>query len=134
MKSLPTILLLMLLTCCARAQTLQNLFDFSADPVGSSPYTQLVSGPGNMLYGETFNGSGDSFGTVFGIMTDGTGFTNLFSFNDNDGAFPLGGVVLSGNTLYGTVEQGGSNGIGTVFAVNTDSTGFTNLYNFSGPD
>jgi uncharacterized repeat protein (TIGR03803 family) len=134
MKLLPTILLLLLLTCCARAQALQSLFDFSADPVGVAPYTQLVPGPGNMLYGETFNGHGNSFGTVFGIKTDGTGFTNLFSFNDNDGAFPLGGVLLSGNTLYGTVEQGGSNGDGTVFAVNTDGTGFTNLYNFSGPD
>jgi len=69
-------------------------------------------------------------GTGFKINTDGTGFTNLHSFNGNDGADPVAGLMLSGNTLYGTAAYGGIWGNGTVFKVNTDATGFTMLHSF----
>jgi uncharacterized repeat protein (TIGR01451 family) len=78
---------------------------------------------------------------VFAVNTDGTGFTNLYSFSaippypgpyiNSDGAEPHAGLILSGNTLYGTTDYGGTNGSGTVFAINTDGTGFTNLYIFT---
>jgi uncharacterized repeat protein (TIGR03803 family) len=71
-------------------------------------------------------------GTVFGVSTNGTGFTNLHNFNGTDGANSYAGVVASGNTLYGTAYfGGGAASNGTVFAVNTDGSGFTNLYNFT---
>ena len=57
-------------------------------------------------------------------------------YTNNDGAYPLSGLVLSGNTLYGTAYQGGPAGNGTLFAINTDGMGFTNLHDFtavSGP-
>src|SRR6185503_5167706 len=71
------------------------------------------------------------------INTDGTGFTNLYSFTarqsiNNDGAIPDSTLILSGNTLYGTAFWGGVFGYGTVFAINTDGTGFSNLYSFTG--
>jgi uncharacterized repeat protein (TIGR03803 family) len=66
---------------------------------------------------------------VFAIGTNGTGFTNLHNFANNEGAYPFGGVVGSGNTLYGTTYQGGSFSNGTVFAVNTDGSAFTTLHN-----
>jgi len=78
-------------------------------------------------------GCGSSgFGTVFEVATDGAGFTNLHSFTGSDGAYPIGGLILSGDTLYGTTFFGGTWGNGTVFAVNTDGTGLTNLYSFGG--
>ena len=59
-------------------------------------------------------------------------FTNLHNFTGvNDGANPIGDLVLSGSKLYGTAYQGGTSGKGTIFAVNTDGTGFTNLHNFA---
>ena len=77
-------------------------------------------------------------GTVFAVNTDGTGFTNLYSFTATDCTVPtatepirLAGLILSGNTLYGTAISGGSSGNGTVFAVNTDGTGFTTLHSFT---
>jgi uncharacterized repeat protein (TIGR03803 family) len=105
---------------------------------------------GNTLYGTASAGGGGGSGNVFAVNTNGTGFTNLYSFTatsvtantaagsvfppytNNDGAFPGGGVILSGNTLYGTASAGGSWGWGTVFAVSTNGTGFTNLYSFTG--
>jgi uncharacterized repeat protein (TIGR03803 family) len=90
---------------------------------------------------------------VFAVNTDGTGFTNLYSFTpttpsccdtdaisgdvycgcytNSDGANPYAGLILSGNTLYGTAVFGGSANHGTVFAVNTNGTGFTNLHSFT---
>jgi uncharacterized repeat protein (TIGR03803 family) len=84
---------------------------------------------------------------VFALSTDGTGFTNLYSFSATSGSPPhansnganpgsfyatADNLTLSGNTLYGTTFQGGGSGKGTVFAVNTDGTGFTNLHSFTG--
>src|SRR5262249_1610847 len=80
--------------------------------------------------------------TVFKVNTDGTGFTNLYTFTPNaapdftnsDGVNPEAVLTLSGNTLYGTCVGGGAFNLGTVFKVNTDGTGFTTLYSFGGSD
>jgi uncharacterized repeat protein (TIGR03803 family) len=114
-----------------------NLHSFTA-PSGSGGYHGINSDgaypaweplilSGNTLYGTAQDGGSSGWGTVFGINTDGTGFTNLHSFTYNDGADPSAGLILSGNTLYGTAYRGGSSGAGTVFGLNTDGTGFTNL-------
>ena len=119
-----------------------NLCNFTGGSDGDSPYGGLVLS-GNTLYGTTEYGGGSSgpsdSGTIFAINTDGTGFTNLYSFSqvsyssslgytNSDGAYPLTSLILSGNTLYGITSAGGTNGSGTVFAIDTNGTGFTNLY------
>jgi uncharacterized repeat protein (TIGR03803 family) len=87
---------------------------------------------GNTLYGPTLCGGSSGCGTVFALNTNGTGFTNLYSFTGgSDGAFPYAGLILSGSTLYGTALLGGTNRTGTVFAVNTDGTDFRTLHIFT---
>ena len=131
MKFIQTLTLLLLVACCGRAGTFSTLFDFSADSIGETPVSQLVQGPNGTLYGETFNAKGNNnWGTIFAINPNGTGFTNLFTFNYTNGAFPEGSLILSGNTLYGTTYEG-ANGYGTVFAVSTNGLGFTNLFSFT---
>jgi len=111
-----------------------DLYSFTGGNDGGNPMAGLILS-GNTLYGTVENGGTNGFGAVFEINTDGTGFTNLYSFTGgNDGAKPVAGLVLSGNTLYGTVEKGGTNGFGAVFEINTDGTCFTNLYSFAGLD
>ena len=113
-----------------------NLYHFTASsgaPLtnndGASPSAGLILS-GNTLFGTANSGGSLGYGTVFAVNTDGTGFTNLHSFNwSDDGAYPHA-VILSGNTLFGTANNGASGG-GTVFAVNTDGTGFTNLHVFA---
>jgi len=123
-----------------------NLHSFTATSTNSSgahtnsdgtfPNDRLLLS-GNTLYGTAQQGGGSGAGTVFVLNTDGTSFTNLHSFSalssgtNNDGAYPIAGLILSGNTLYGTASRGGSSFGGTVFAVNTDGTGFTNLHSFT---
>jgi uncharacterized repeat protein (TIGR03803 family) len=107
------------------------LKEFTNSPDGQNPRSGLVLS-GGTLYGTTRGGGSYGLGTVFAVNTDGTGFTNLCSFQGwSDGANPQAGLVLSGSTLYGVAQNGGNGGSGAVFAINTDGTGFTNLYSFS---
>jgi uncharacterized repeat protein (TIGR03803 family) len=105
-----------------------NFYNFTNSAIGEYPYAGLVVS-GNRLYGTTYQGGSNNWGTVFAVDTDGGNFTNLYNFAYSDGANPYGGLLLVGNRLYGTTYQGGP-GAGNIFAINTDGSGFTNIYNF----
>jgi len=108
-----------------------NLYSFTGGRDGRFPFDRPILSNG-ILYGTTSSGGSFNNGTVFAINTNGTGFTNLYSFTGgSDGSKPTGGLVLSGHILYGTTEYGGSSGSGAIYAVNTNGTGFTNLYSFT---
>ena len=86
-------------------------------------FTGLVLS-GSTLYGAAAYGGNAGNGTIFGINTNGTGFTTMHSFTvtdlggaNSDGGNPFGGLILSGNTLYGTTQIGGTLGFGTLFSV-----------------
>jgi uncharacterized repeat protein (TIGR03803 family) len=88
---------------------------------------------GTNLYGTTYGGGTYGYGTIFAVSTNGTGFTNVYSFTGgSDGSGPHGGLTLSGNILYGTTSAGGNYTNGTLFAIKTDGSGFTSLYTFTG--
>jgi uncharacterized repeat protein (TIGR03803 family) len=112
---------------------LTTLVDFGCYN-GDYPYgLVLVS---NTLFGTTRDiSSNPSYGEIYSVNTDGSGFAVPKIFNGTDGARPInGGMVLDSNTLYGTTFGGGTNGSGTVYAINTDGTGYTVLKNFIGSD
>ena len=96
-----------------------------ASPSGTMPLS------GNVLYGITQYGGSTGAGTVFKLNTDGTGYTVLKNFTNDDGATPLAGLTLSGGVLYGTTAYGGSANLGTVFQLNTDGTGYAVLKRFA---
>ena len=108
---------------------------------GAAPLARVILS-GNTLYGTAQGGGTNGTGTVFAVHTDGTGFTNLYSFSadmdngngyytNSDGFYPQAGLILSGNTLYGTASGGGGADNGTIFAVNTNGGGFKTLHSFS---
>ena len=128
-----------------------NVYSFSATATnalgtytnrdGTSPAANLILA-GNTFYGTAEFGGLHGHGTVFALHTDGTSFTNLYSFSavttndlgrytNSDGTSPQCGLVMSGNVLYGTASSGGPSGNGTVFRVNADGTSFTNLHGFT---
>lgn len=149
------VLLLLAVMSCLRcplaAQTFTTLHSFAAaidytngstiNGDGAAPLGDLIVS-GNTLYGTTVEGGRSAMGTIFKLNTDGTGFTNLYTFTgiaapdftNSDGINPQAALTLSGNTLYGTCVGGGAFNRGTVFKVNTDGTGFTTLYSFAGSD
>lgn len=101
------------------------------------------------MYGTANSGGSFGSGSVFALNTDGSGFTNLYSFTKGtklynpttgasletnaDGVTPSGGLVQRGGTLYGVASSGGTFGAGTVFRLNTDGSGFQNLHTFPAP-
>jgi len=119
------------LVSSTQAQPFTTIYTFTGLSDGCLPQAGLVLS-GNTLYGAASSGNlSNSYGVVFAVNTDGTGFTNLYNFtNGVDGATPLGGLVLSGSTLYGTTS-GSSNSYGTVFSLLTNGTGFKKLYTFT---
>ncbi len=107
---------------------------------GANTRARLVLS-GSTLFGTATFGGTNSYGTVFALQTNGAGFTvihsfvngsnnALFTFTNNDGAYPQGGVILSGTNLYGAAEYGGSLGLGTLFSLGTNGGNFAVLQAF----
>jgi uncharacterized repeat protein (TIGR03803 family) len=103
---------------------------------GSQPIGDLVLS-GSTLYGTALSGGSNNDGTIFRISTNGTGFTNFYQFtydylnHPNDGAAPLGRLLLVNDVLYGVTSAGGADDEGTFFRINTNGTGYTNFFHFS---
>jgi uncharacterized repeat protein (TIGR03803 family) len=100
---------------------------------GSDPMGALVQGPNGTLYGTTSSGgTNGGYGTVFQITTNNQ-LTTLVSFNNNNGANPLGALVrTTDGTLFGTTSSGiGGTTNGTVFQISTNGL-LTTLVSFNG--
>ena len=73
---------------------------------------------GNTLYGTANLGGNFGQGTVWGVQTDGSGFTNLYNFAAADDVQnPYDTLVLSGSALYGRASAAGGGANGTVFGL-----------------
>ncbi len=105
---------------------------------GINPESTLVFDSAGNLYGTTYAGGVNGYGTVFELMSQaGGGWTDVvlhsFNLSSTDGANPYVGVILDGNNnLYGTTGYGGPNGGsttgttgGTVFEIESGQTGFS---------
>lgn len=83
---------------------------------GEYPYAGLLNVEGT-LYGTTFYGGANGYGTVFSITRSGTE-TVLYSFRrGTDGDTPYARLVNVKGKLYGTTWGGGTNNNGTVFSI-----------------
>jgi uncharacterized repeat protein (TIGR03803 family) len=116
-----------------------NLHNFFVGSDGEGPRGGLVLA-GGTLYGTAQGGGGYGDGAMFAVSTNGTGFTNLYSFQGffftnavyvYTGTAPNGGLVLSSNTLYGTTQSGGTGSSGTIFSITTNGTGFLVRHTFT---
>jgi uncharacterized repeat protein (TIGR03803 family) len=101
---------------------------------GAYPSNGLVQATDGAFYGTAVSGgTNGGWGTVFRLAADGT-LSTLHSFNYEDGAYPVGGLVqATDGNLYGTTSQGGIGGQGTVFQITTNGL-LTTLIWFNGPN
>lgn len=101
---------------------------------GSYPRSGLALGPDGNFYGLTTSGGANTYyGTVFKITPQGS-LTTLHSFDNSDGDYPIGTLVLgSDGNFYGVTADGGENQDGTVFKMTTAGQLMT-LHNFAGGD
>jgi len=112
-----------------------KLFDFESTTSGSEPRGALIPNSG-YLYGVTeYNGAPSgygytgSWGTLFRIKPDGTGFQKFMNFVD--GQNPMSSLLINGSFLYGMTNSGGVNSAGIMFK--TTLTPFVSISGFS-PD
>lgn len=91
-------------------------------PGGSRPGGALLLGDDGRLYGTTTAGGTDSagatsnLGTIFVIARDGTGYTKLHDFDNENGVSPTGKLVrLSATALVGITSAGGDCGQGALY-------------------
>jgi uncharacterized repeat protein (TIGR03803 family) len=94
----------------------------------SEPWGGLTFDSAGNLYGTTYYGGENGYGTVFQLKpSNGHWFIKvLHSFNNNgeDGFYPQSGVVLdSAGNLYGTTSEGGAENGGIVYELVLSSTG-----------
>ena len=111
---------------------LTTLYAFTGGSDGANPYAGLTQSADGNLYGTTFYGGTNGYGTVFKMTTNGT-LTPLVSFGGTNGAYPQAALLLaSDGNFYGTTKSGGAyTNYGTVFKLTTNGT-LTTLASFNG--
>lgn len=109
-----------------------KLLDFEGFTNGRDPYGSLIC-DGTFLYGMTFLGGTNNFGTIFKLKTDGTSYLKLLDFaGTSNGKYPQGSLISDGVFLYGMTWRGGTNDLGTIFKITTNGTGYLKLLDFAG--
>jgi uncharacterized repeat protein (TIGR03803 family) len=108
------------------------LHNFGATDDGTKPYYGGPALSGSTLYGMTQGGGGSgSYGTLYQINTDGTGYQILHHFTSGtDGTTPRSSLTLSDSIIYGCTEYGGGSNGGTIFQINTNGGGYQVLKRF----
>ena len=120
--------------------TVLHTFIFATNAIesgvgGYGPNGSLIQCTDGALYGTTYYGGTNFYGTVFRLSPDGNDYTVIHSFTGQggDGARPNGGVIqATDGAIYGVTSDGGTSNLGTIFKLGTDGTGYTVLYRFTG--
>jgi uncharacterized repeat protein (TIGR03803 family) len=102
-------------------RVLTTLHDFDGT-AGARPTGELLLAQGGALVGTTTTGGTNStglvttFGTIFSIARDGTGFTSLRSFEGSNGSAPTGRMLqLDATTFVGLAAGSGRCGQGVLY-------------------
>lgn len=112
------------------------LHGFGSSTDGSKPQGAVIS-DGTYLYGMTTEGGSiacpNGCGTVFKIMTNGTGYVKLNDFSTNANVkFPYGSLIYDGTYLYGMPTGDISNSDGSIFKIKPDGTSYSRFFSFGG--
>jgi len=114
-----------------------TIHNFNGIPDGGLPLATMVQAPDGKLYGTASTlGNAGSYGTVFTITPEGK-YTVVHQFNNTDGAYPFGGLILgTDGNFYGQTDLGGASNygaFGTVYKM-TPSGKVTTLHSFEQTD
>ncbi len=109
------------------------LVNFNDTTNGSYPYAGVRQAKDGLLYGLTSAGGTYNYGTIFSLDPVTDKYTQLYSFNDTNGAKPLGQLTQAPNgKLYGMTWLGGSNDYGVLFSYDPKTGKDTVWVNYNG--
>jgi len=101
---------------------------------GGYPSTALVEDASGTLYGATGSGGGGGHGVIYSIRPDGSGYTVLHQFSDDqDGGTPIALTIGTDGALYGANAECyncSTENHGAAFTLARDGSGFKVLHRF----
>lgn len=105
--------------------SLTPLHSFGNGTDGNEPwFTTPIQASNGLLYGMTWLGGADTFGTIFSYnpVNNAYAVVHNFAWGDSDGAYPFGSNLLQVNDslLYGMTSEGPSGGTIFSFNINTN--------------
>jgi uncharacterized repeat protein (TIGR03803 family) len=108
-------------------------YDFENFSEGWRPQTSLIKCSNNKVYGTTYIGGRNGYGTVFSINLCSNAYTRIYDFDYYpDGRYPEGKLVQAANgKLYGLTQSGATSNWGCLFSIDTATNAFTKLYDFA---
>jgi uncharacterized repeat protein (TIGR03803 family) len=115
---------------CTTSGTLGVLYNFTGTGGDAEyPYNSLVLASNDTLYGSTYYGGAQGYGTLYSCSLTGTESVvhSFTSFSET----PFSNLLqASDGNLYGVTEYGGANGYGSVFKINPQGV-LTTIYSFT---
>ncbi len=109
-----------------------SLYPADTNSDGAYPLAGLLLSGDTLFYGTAQDGGTFGTGTIFAVKTDGSGFTNLYTFTAGaDGSSPTANLILSGDTPHGMRIRRQRRQRHAVL-LHTDGSDFTVLHRFSG--
>jgi uncharacterized repeat protein (TIGR03803 family) len=116
----------------AGTSTITPFASFSSS-TGSTPWGGVIMDSAGNLFGTTYSGGTNNYGTVFEIVNGTSTITTIATFNNTNGANPYDTLYIdSSGNLYGTTYAGGANSLGTVFKIASGSNTITTIASFNG--
>ncbi len=98
---------------------------------GATPQSSLLQAKNGKLYGLTWYGGAYQHGVVFVFNPSDNSFTDIHDFNDSDGSYPHGSLILvKNNELYGMTTRGGTHNCGIIFLIDTKNNSIKKIYDF----
>jgi uncharacterized repeat protein (TIGR03803 family) len=109
--------------------SVKHSFDYDND--GASPYGSLTLANNGNLYGYTYEGGADDYGTIFEFNPTTSSYTVLHSFDYYEGGNPYyGSLALNNNILYGTTYDGGDQDDGVIYKYDLTTSSYTVIHHF----
>jgi len=109
----------------------RDLYFFQRERNGFGSQEALEPGQRGLMYGVTYAGGANGYGTIFRVKLNGA-FTTLYSFTPDDGSPPNSLTEGTDGYLYGTTSDGGEGGFGTAFKLSPQQGKVTRLVSFRG--
>lgn len=99
---------------------------------GSQPLGAFIRATNGKYYATAFWDGSSANGTLFTFNTKGNTFTNLYNFDNTNGAHPGANLTEfpGSGKLYGVSQAGGANGYGVIFSFDTLTSTYTKLHDF----
>jgi len=99
---------------------------FQTITLPARPISTLIEGPASMLYGVAYYSSGAH--KLFKIKTDGTGYTDLYSFTVAQAQTSITTqLAIENNMIFGTLRNDTGDTGNVIYKIGTDGSGYTVL-------